>query len=113
MVSSLSIPEMQRRLTEVLQENMKMKETLRQNNEFMKQQFNTLTMWQEEVTKVHQSHKEKFVETKELINHLKRENTELKTKLWLSQHTDIGFEVYIEKLYNMFCTSFHCLFYFF
>lgn len=97
MVSSLSIPEMQRRLTEVLQENMKVKETLRQNNEFMKQQFNTLTMWQEEVTKVHQSHKEKFAETKELINHLKKENTELKTKLWLSQHTeDIGYEVYRE-----------------
>lgn len=94
MVSSLSITEMQRRLTELLQENVKLKETLRQNNESMKQQFNTLAMWQEEVTKVHQNHKQKFAETKDLINHLKQENTELKTKLWLSQHTeDLGYKV--------------------
>ncbi|XP_024888606.1 optineurin-like [Temnothorax curvispinosus] len=93
MVSSLSITEMQRRLTEMLQENVKLKETLRQNNDSMKQQFNTLAMWQEEVTKVHQNHKQKFAETKELINHLKKENAELKTKLWLSQHTeDIGYK---------------------
>lgn len=93
MVSSLSITEMQRRLTELLQENVKLKETLRQNNESMKQQFNTLAMWQEEVTKVHQNHKQKFAETKDLINHLKQENTELKTKLWLSQHTeDLGYK---------------------
>ncbi|KAL0099043.1 hypothetical protein PUN28_020234 [Cardiocondyla obscurior] len=93
MVSSLSIAEMQSRLTEMLQENVKLKETLRQNNESMKQQFNTLAMWQDEVTKVHNNHKQKFAETKDLINHLKKENAELKTKLWLSQHSDdIGYK---------------------
>lgn len=54
-------------------------------------------MWQEEVAKVHQNHKQKFAETKDLINHLKQENAELKTKLWLSQHTeDIGYKVRIK-----------------
>jgi hypothetical protein len=33
----------------------------------MKQQFNTLAMWQEEVSKVHQNHKAKFAETKDLV----------------------------------------------
>jgi hypothetical protein len=33
----------------------------------MKQQFNTLAMWQEEVFKAHQNHKAKFAETKELV----------------------------------------------
>ncbi|XP_011879677.1 PREDICTED: optineurin [Vollenhovia emeryi] len=88
MVSLLSPTEMQCRLTEMLQENVKLKETLRQNNESMKHQFNTLTMWQEEVTKVHQNHKQKFEETKELVNHLKQENAELKTTLWRSQNAE-------------------------
>ncbi|XP_011636667.1 myosin-11 isoform X2 [Pogonomyrmex barbatus] len=92
-VSSLSLTEMQQRLTEMLQENVKLKETLRQNNISMKQQFNTLAMWQEEVTKVHQNHKQKFAETKELINFLKKENCELKAKLSLLQHAeDMGYE---------------------
>lgn len=46
----------------------------------MKQQFNTLAAWQEEIMKVHQNHKQKFSETKELINQLRRENADLKIK---------------------------------
>ena len=42
-------------------------ETLQQNNLAMRQQFNTLAMWQEEGFKVHQNHKAKFAETKELV----------------------------------------------
>ncbi|XP_018309199.1 optineurin isoform X1 [Mycetomoellerius zeteki] len=86
MVSSMTVTAMQHRLAEVLQENVKLKETLRQNNESMKQQFNTLAMWQEEVTEVHLSHKQKFAETKELINHLKKENAELKYKFLRLQY---------------------------
>ncbi|XP_018059198.1 PREDICTED: hyaluronan-mediated motility receptor-like isoform X1 [Atta colombica] len=86
LVSSMTVTAMQHRLVEVLQENVKLKETLRQNNVSMKQQFNTLAMWQEEVTKVHLSHKQQFAETKELINHLKKENTELKYKFSRLQH---------------------------
>lgn len=94
MVSSLSIDEMQQRLTELLQENVKLKETLKQNNASMKQQFHILATWQEEVMKVHQNHKQKFVETREFINQLKKENADLKTKLlqW-QQIENMGFEV--------------------
>lgn len=42
-------------------------ETLQQNNATMKQQLTTLTKLQEEVCKIHLSHKQKFEETKELV----------------------------------------------
>lgn len=80
-ISSLSLDEIQKKLQEVVQENVELKETLQQNNLAMKQQFNTLIMWQEEVYKVHQNHKEKFQETKELILKLRAENSELKNYL--------------------------------
>ncbi|XP_043262735.1 optineurin-like isoform X2 [Colletes gigas] len=81
MVTSWESTEVHAKLNELLQENCKLKETLKQNNVAMKQQFNTLASWQEEIMKVHQNHKKKFSETKGLINYLKKENTELKIKL--------------------------------
>ncbi|XP_015524152.2 optineurin isoform X1 [Neodiprion lecontei] len=80
LISSLSIEETQKKIKELLQENVKLKETLKQNNLAMKQQFNVLAAWQEEIMKVHQSHKQKFSETKALINQLRKENAELKVK---------------------------------
>lgn len=60
----------------------------------MKQQFNVLATWQEEIMRVHQNHKKKFAETRELINYLKKENTELKMKLasGLTSYTETGCE---------------------
>ncbi|KAK2588939.1 hypothetical protein KPH14_001794 [Odynerus spinipes] len=80
-ISSLNSSEIQKKLTELLQENVKLKETLKQNTTAMKQQFNTLATWQEEVMNVHKHHKQKFAETRHLINLLKQENAELKLKL--------------------------------
>lgn len=95
MVASLDSTEVHKKLSELLQENEKLKETLKQNNIAMKQQFNTLASWQEEIMKVHQNHKKKFVETRELINYLKKENTELKMKLSSEEPNDtkIDYEV--------------------
>ncbi|XP_046836242.1 WD repeat-containing protein 87-like isoform X1 [Vespa crabro] len=80
-ISSLNSSEIQQKLAELLQENVKLKETLKQNTVAMKQQFNTLVTWQEEVMNVHKNHKQKFKETRQLINVLKQENAELKLKL--------------------------------
>ncbi|XP_076167338.1 uncharacterized protein LOC143146698 isoform X2 [Ptiloglossa arizonensis] len=80
-IASWEFTEVQPKLNELLQENEKLKETLKQNNVAIKRQFNTLANWQEEIMKVHQNHKKKFTETTELINYLKKENTELKMKL--------------------------------
>ncbi|XP_031836081.2 uncharacterized protein LOC116428520 [Nomia melanderi] len=81
MIASWNSDEIHEKLSELLQENGKLKETLKQNNIAMKQQFNTLVNWQEEIMKIHQSHKKKFAETRELISYLQKENNEFKMRL--------------------------------
>lgn len=95
MIASWDTAEVHKKLNELLQENTKLKETLKQNNIAMKQQFNVLASWQEEIMRLHQNHKKKFGETRELINYLKKENTELKMKLasGLTSYTETGCEV--------------------
>jgi hypothetical protein len=65
--SDFNAEEVHKKLQEVLKENIELKEALQQNNLAMKQQFSTLSTWHEEVLSVHQSHKSKFDEMKELI----------------------------------------------
>ncbi|XP_046388980.1 optineurin [Ischnura elegans] len=77
-LNGLSPDEIQNKLQALLEENGQLKEALRQNNLAMKKQFDTLVMWQEEVFKVHQNHKQKFEETKDLVLKLKSENAELR-----------------------------------
>ncbi|KAJ9577382.1 hypothetical protein L9F63_006062, partial [Diploptera punctata] len=79
--SDLSPEEIQKKLHELLQENLELKETLHQNNLAMKQQFATLAKWQDDVFNVFQNHKTKFAETKELVLKLRVENAELKRVL--------------------------------
>jgi len=81
----LSPDEIQQKLDVLIEENMKLKETLHQNNLAMKRQYETLVLWQEDVMKVHQSHKEKFAETKKFIENLKQENARLVESLKLAQ----------------------------
>lgn len=104
MIASWDSTEVHKKLNELLQENTKLKETLKQNNIAMKQQFNTLSDWQEEIMKVHQNHKKKFAETRELINYLKKENTDLKMKLTSEQpnNTEMGYDVrYMVLFYTL------------
>lgn len=81
MLSTLTHGEIEQKVTELMQENVKLKETLVQNNIKMKQQFNTLVTWQEELKNVHENHKQKFLENRNLIGLLKDENAELKIKI--------------------------------
>lgn len=85
--SVMSQEEVHSKLESLFKENVQLKETLHQNNLAMKKQFNTLVMWQEDVMKVHQSHKEKFEETKKLIANLRAENAELKRTVSLPSAT--------------------------
>ncbi|XP_071445231.1 optineurin-like [Hetaerina americana] len=77
----LSPDEIQNKLHALVEENNELKGALKQNNLAMKKQFDTLVTWQEEVFKVHQNHKQKFEETKELIVKLKTENADLRKVL--------------------------------
>ncbi|XP_008213329.1 MAR-binding filament-like protein 1-1 isoform X2 [Nasonia vitripennis] len=81
MISMMSPSEIEEKLKNVLEENIKLKETLKQNNSATKQQFNTITMWQKDVMTVCDNHKQKFMETKQLMSRLKKENDELREKI--------------------------------
>ncbi|XP_033331300.2 uncharacterized protein LOC117223225 [Megalopta genalis] len=80
-IASWNSNEVHDKLNELIRENEKLKETLKQNNMAMKQQFNSVASWQEEIMKIHQNHKKKFAETRELMECLKKENAELKSKI--------------------------------
>ncbi|KAM3959271.1 NF-kappa-B essential modulator kenny [Aphomia sociella] len=73
--------ELQKRFGELLDENIILKETLKQNNDSMKEQFLLIASCQEDMMKTHMLHKEKFDETKELVERLRNENKKLKLDL--------------------------------
>ncbi|CAB3251050.1 unnamed protein product [Arctia plantaginis] len=73
-----STEELQKRFGEILDENVILKETLKQNNESMKEQFLLIASCQEDMMKTHMLHKEKFDETKQLVEKLRHENKKLK-----------------------------------
>lgn len=62
-----STEELQRRYAELLDENMVLKETLKQNNDTMKKQLMLISECQDSALETHSSHTQKFKETMELI----------------------------------------------
>ncbi|CAH0713100.1 unnamed protein product, partial [Brenthis ino] len=76
-----STEELQKRFGELLDENVVLKETLKQNNDSMKEQFMLIASCQEDMLKTHRLHKEKFDETRELVERLRQENKQLKLDL--------------------------------
>lgn len=91
-ISSMSPLEIEQKLSDLLHENHKLKETLIENNLAMKKQFNSLAAWQETISYVHQNHKEKFAETRELIDHLKQENIKLKLQVSINDVQDVSLQ---------------------
>ncbi|XP_026320683.1 NF-kappa-B essential modulator [Hyposmocoma kahamanoa] len=73
-----STEELQKHFGELLDENIILKETLKHNNDSMKEQFLLIASCQEDMLKTHMMHKEKFDETRELVKKLRQENNKLK-----------------------------------
>ncbi|XP_047535879.1 optineurin isoform X3 [Vanessa atalanta] len=76
-----STEELQKRFGELLDENVVLKETLKQNNDSMKEQFMLIASCQEDMLKTHKLHREKFDETRDLVERLRQENKQLKHDL--------------------------------
>ncbi|XP_041984702.1 NF-kappa-B essential modulator-like isoform X2 [Aricia agestis] len=76
-----STEELQKRFGELLDENVVLKETLKQNNDSMKEQFMLIASCQEDMLKTHKLHREKFDETRELVERLRKENKQMKLDL--------------------------------
>lgn len=63
------------------QENLKLKEIVKQNTLFMKKQFDVLSKWSEEMMKIHEHQKYKFANTEDRIKDLKKQNAGMKMRL--------------------------------
>ncbi|XP_063238910.1 NF-kappa-B essential modulator isoform X2 [Bacillus rossius redtenbacheri] len=101
MASNVGPEEIQKRLREVHQENLELKEMLSQNNLAMKNQLATLLAWQTQVKAVFQQHGEKFSETGALIHKLRAENTMLKNVIEQKNQTTARIEgSNLEELVN-------------
>lgn len=87
-----STEELQKRFGEILDENVLLKETLKQNNESMKEQFCLIASCQEDMMKTHSLHKEKFDETRELVEKLRQENKKLKQEIAQLKETKVNTE---------------------
>ncbi|XP_018567507.1 NF-kappa-B essential modulator isoform X2 [Anoplophora glabripennis] len=75
--TDLTSEQVQKKVSEIVEENIRLKDTILQNNMSMKSQYERIVAWQEDVQKVHQAHKEKIIEAKEFIEKLKKENYNL------------------------------------
>ncbi|XP_013163086.1 PREDICTED: optineurin isoform X1 [Papilio xuthus] len=73
-----STEELQKRFGELLDENLVLKETLKQNNESLKEQLDLISSCQDDMLNTHKIHREKFDETKNLVKKLREENKMLK-----------------------------------
>ncbi|XP_063626477.1 optineurin isoform X1 [Cydia splendana] len=87
-----STEELQKRFGEILDENVLLKETLKQNNDSMKEQFCLIASCQEDMMKTHSLHKEKFDETRELVEKLRQENKKLKQEIVQLKETKVNTE---------------------
>ncbi|CAF4787976.1 unnamed protein product [Pieris macdunnoughi] len=82
-----STEELQKRFGELLDENVVLKETLKQNNDSLKEQFSLIASCQDDMLQTHKLHKEKFDETRALVEKLRLQNRKLKEEIVLITKT--------------------------
>nr|CAH0100657.1 unnamed protein product [Daphnia galeata] len=81
----LTVEEIEERIQQLITENTGLRNTLQQNNTYMRQLSSTLVEWQEEVIRVQSVYQNKVEKAKEVITKLKEENAMLKQRIELDQ----------------------------
>ncbi|XP_076447760.1 uncharacterized protein LOC143284710 [Babylonia areolata] len=69
------------RMQDLMRENAELREYLKENNEMMKKQFETLSQWKQKVHDANVLNRDKFEQTRALITALRSENEELLVKI--------------------------------
>lgn len=77
----LSVVEVEEKIQQLITENTDLRNTLQQNNTYMKQLSSTLVEWQDEVVRVQNVYHSKVEKAKEVIIKLKEENAMLKQRI--------------------------------
>ncbi|KAF7280928.1 uncharacterized protein LOC143201307 isoform X2 [Rhynchophorus ferrugineus] len=68
-------------ISQLVEENVQLKNTIIQNNNSMKAQYAKIREWQKEVEEIHENHKQKFIKAKQFIETLKNDNVALKQEI--------------------------------
>lgn len=97
--SNSYLTQAQDKISHLQSENNKLKETLNQNNLAMKSHLDLFCMWQQEVLKAHESHAEKFEQTRNIVHKLLKEYKFLKETSENSLNS-ISYENSGEKLFD-------------
>ncbi|CAG9857110.1 unnamed protein product [Phyllotreta striolata] len=81
LTSDMSSDEIERKLSQLVEENVHLKDTILQNNMALKSQYDKILFWYEDVQKVHRTLKDKLIEAKRVIDALKSDKDSLKREL--------------------------------
>ncbi|XP_066284180.1 optineurin-like [Branchiostoma lanceolatum] len=87
---SMNAGEMQSYMTELLKDNNSLRDTIRQNNEDMRQKIKDLEVWKEKQKQNQTLIVEKFTEAREKVLSLRKENSRLKADVSMLQKTGAG-----------------------
>ncbi|XP_056633018.1 NF-kappa-B essential modulator [Diorhabda sublineata] len=90
--------EIQNKVSQIIEENIRLKDTILQNNMSLKSQYERIMAWQEDVKKVHEIHKGKLLEAKNFIDALKREKENLQSQLEKSKQVAYEFNKKNQKM---------------
>ncbi|CAH1110026.1 unnamed protein product [Psylliodes chrysocephalus] len=96
--SDMSSEEVQNKISQIIDENIRLKDTILQNNMSLKSQYEKILAWQEDVQRVHQIHKEKLSDAKQFIDKLKMEKENLKRDLTKATEVNTNLEAEIVEL---------------
>ncbi|KAK6177064.1 hypothetical protein SNE40_015243 [Patella caerulea] len=80
-MTDLTLEEARQRLMEFSKENLELQTYMKENNDMMKKQFDTLQQWKDKVQQANVANREKFEQTKTLISTLRRDNNQYIDKI--------------------------------
>nr|KAG5705570.1 hypothetical protein BaRGS_034768 [Batillaria attramentaria] len=85
-------------MQELSRENSELRDYLKENNEMMKKQFETLSQWKQKVHDANVMNREKFEQTRAVITALRSENEELQRKVTDAQDKEVTLSGKIKSL---------------
>ncbi|XP_041378060.1 optineurin-like [Gigantopelta aegis] len=80
-ITDITLEQALARVRDLSKENAELQSYLRENNEMMKRQFETLSKWKQKVHEANQTNREKFDQTKSLIISLRKNKDELQERI--------------------------------
>ncbi|KAK7495487.1 hypothetical protein BaRGS_00013185 [Batillaria attramentaria] len=97
-ITDVTLEQALSRMQELSRENSELRDYLKENNEMMKKQFETLSQWKQKVHDANVMNREKFEQTRAVITALRSENEELQRKVTDAQDKEVTLSGKIKSL---------------